>query len=600
MDYSQELLGPEVVDRLRRARVLMVGAGGIGCELLKNLALTGFGHIEIVDLDTIDVTNLNRQFLFQRQHVSKSKAHVARQTASKFNDQVTIVSHHGNIKDPQFDLAWFKSFDMVFNALDNLEARRHVNLLCVAGGVPLIDAGTGGYQGQSTIIVPGLTECYDCHPKPTPKTFPVCTIRSTPSAPIHCIVWAKNFLFPLLFNTESEDNGSASMHDDTENANQVEELAREAETLKRLQAAANTPEYASMVLKKLYQTDILRLLDAKDMWKVRVPPTPLDVDHLAGAVRAATAGLALEPVRDRNQRVLSTEEAIALFLTSTARLGARFAKDGSQHFDKDDTDAMEFVAAAAILRSIVYHIKPIKSVFEIKSMAGNIVPIVGTTNAIIAGCMVHHGMQVLQGHVTKDLAPNGRPNLKARLPPSTMTLVSRPTNILSRANLSPPVPECGVCSSQYLHVALDVTKTTIGELLEMVAENCAALPVDNVSLVHDGRGLYDPDDDDMLERTLASVSVPPHHAFLRITAYDQDDLIVQPLIVYLEASQGKPGIELKGKFPTLQTHKPVPKPAAPKATVDVEDDDDELLIVDTSNSTGAVQVDDDDDIIMVD
>ncbi len=91
-------------------------------------------------------------------------------------------------------MSWFRGFKIVFNALDNLEARRHVNKMCLAAGVPLIESGTTGFNGQVQVIKKGLTACYDCSPKETPKTFPVCTIRSTPSQPIHCIVWGKSYL----------------------------------------------------------------------------------------------------------------------------------------------------------------------------------------------------------------------------------------------------------------------------------------------------------------------------------------------------------------------------------------------------------------------
>lgn len=87
------------------------------------------------------------------------------------------------------------------------DARRHVNKLCLAGNVPLIESGTAGYLGQANPIIKvsssdsaradgqGETLCYDCVIRPAPKSFPVCTIRSTPSEPIHCIVWGKTYLF---------------------------------------------------------------------------------------------------------------------------------------------------------------------------------------------------------------------------------------------------------------------------------------------------------------------------------------------------------------------------------------------------------------------
>jgi ubiquitin-like 1-activating enzyme E1 B len=78
--------------------------------------------------------------------------------------------------------------------------------MCLAANVPLIESGTAGYLGQATVIKHGSTECFECQPKPTPTTFPICTIRSTPTAPIHCTVWAKNYLFAQLFDRPDDDD----------------------------------------------------------------------------------------------------------------------------------------------------------------------------------------------------------------------------------------------------------------------------------------------------------------------------------------------------------------------------------------------------------
>jgi ubiquitin-like 1-activating enzyme E1 B len=126
--------------------------------------------------------------------------------ALQFNPNVDITAYHASIFEPQFSLEWFKSFDLVMNALDNVAARRHVNGMCLAASIPLVESGTAGYLGQVSIHLPLKTKCYDCDPKPSVrKTFPVCTIRSTPSESIHCIVWAKSYLFSHLFGADDGD-----------------------------------------------------------------------------------------------------------------------------------------------------------------------------------------------------------------------------------------------------------------------------------------------------------------------------------------------------------------------------------------------------------
>lgn len=213
-------LPPPLLTKILTSKILLIGSGGIGCELLKNFALSGFRRVEVVDLDTVDVSNLNRQFLFRSRHVRMAKCVVASEAAldmvppyyytnnntkNKEEDVAVYNPYHGNVLDAtKFNVPYVQSFALVLNALDNVTARRRVNRLCLAAGVPLIEAGTAGYLGQVTVIDKDAdVECYECQVKATQKVYPICTIRSTPSMPVHCIVWGKE-LYKLCFGGKGE------------------------------------------------------------------------------------------------------------------------------------------------------------------------------------------------------------------------------------------------------------------------------------------------------------------------------------------------------------------------------------------------------------
>lgn len=223
------LHGPGTEAKVRNARVLAVGAGGVGCELLKNLASVGFGHVTVIDLDVVDFSNLNRQFLFRRRHVGKPKATEAAQSIRSMmpstRTEINGVLH--NIKDVRFDVDFFRSFTVVCNALDNLDARRHVNRMCLAADVALVDSGSTGYLGQCEVFGKGY-ECYDCIEHPPPKAYAVCTIRSTPEKPVHCVVWAK-LLFDLVFGPPDPDNVLSDLDGNAAAAAGEQEQGKEGE-----------------------------------------------------------------------------------------------------------------------------------------------------------------------------------------------------------------------------------------------------------------------------------------------------------------------------------------------------------------------------------
>ncbi|CAB4412123.1 unnamed protein product [Rhizophagus irregularis] len=500
--HAETVLGQSLFQKISNCRVLMVGAGGIGCELLKNLAMSGFRQIELVDLDTIDLSNLNRQFLFQKQHIMKSKAEVARESALKFNPNINIIAHHANIKSPRFNVEWFKSFDIVMNALDNLDARRHVNMMCLVANVPLIESGTEGYLGQVTAIKKDETECYDCQPKPVRRTYPVCTIRSTPSQPIHCIVWAKSYLFSQLFGLPEDDDDERLEAEMTqENVKEIENLKKETQALKQIREAMGTADYPQKVFKKVFTDDINRLLSMEDMWQNRKSPVALKYEEIEKLVTEGNSQLnnTEESNTLKDQRVWSLAENFVVFLDSVRRLSEKLMKEqannpnASLSFDKDDPDSLDFVTATSNLRSIIFDIEP-KSQFKVKEMAGNIIPAIATTNAIIAGMIVMQSFKILNEKLNecKTIFFDG----------------SRRPQIFLSESLNPPNPECRVCNNTHIILKVNTKKATLRDFLDKVIHGRNDdMDIGEVIVEEGGRIIYDVEYDDNLDATFEQLQI---------------------------------------------------------------------------------------------
>ncbi|KAF3793060.1 NEDD8-activating enzyme E1 catalytic subunit [Nymphaea thermarum] len=196
--------GAELRDDLQAyVKVLVVGAGGLGCELLKDLALSGFRNLEVIDMDRIEVSNLNRQFLFRLEDVGKPKAEVAALRVMERVSGVNIVPHFCRIEDK--DIEFYSDFNIIALGLDSVEARSYINAVacsfleydsedkpCEETIKPMVDGGTEGFKGHARVILPGITPCFECTIWlfPPQVKFPLCTLAETPRTAAHCIEYA--------------------------------------------------------------------------------------------------------------------------------------------------------------------------------------------------------------------------------------------------------------------------------------------------------------------------------------------------------------------------------------------------------------------------
>jgi adenylyltransferase/sulfurtransferase len=148
-------------ERLAQARIMVVGAGALGNEVLKNLALLGVGFIYLIDYDTIEASNLTRSVLYREEHSGRSKAEVAAEAVRNLNPDCRVQAVHGNVMT-DVGLGVFADCDVVIGCLDNREARLWVNRCCWKVGTPWIDGGIQEISGVVKVFVPPDSACYEC------------------------------------------------------------------------------------------------------------------------------------------------------------------------------------------------------------------------------------------------------------------------------------------------------------------------------------------------------------------------------------------------------------------------------------------------------
>jgi ubiquitin-activating enzyme E1 len=212
-DGQIAVFGREFQEKIANTKEFLVGAGAIGCEMLKNWAMIGLatgpkGQISVTDMDSIEKSNLNRQFLFRPKDVGQLKSECAAAAVQEMNPDlkghiVTLRDRVGQDTEHIFGEAFWNNLDGVTNALDNVDARTYVDRRCVFFRKPLLESGTLGTKGNTQVVLPFKTESYSSSQDPPEQSFPMCTLRSFPNKIEHTIAWARE-MFESFFVKPAE------------------------------------------------------------------------------------------------------------------------------------------------------------------------------------------------------------------------------------------------------------------------------------------------------------------------------------------------------------------------------------------------------------
>lgn len=315
-----------------------------------------------------------------------------------------------------------------------------------------------------------------------------------------------------VYGTSEDEQADEFDHSkDSENAKEIESLRQEAEALKMIRQSMGTEDFARNLFQKVFKDDILRLRSMEDMWKTRKPPNRLDFDGLS----KAASGLGTD-IANQDQKIWNETENFVVFCNSLRQLTARLQEAQSKaseangvppvlSFDKDDEDTLDFVAASANLRSIIFGIEP-RSKFDIKQMAGNIIPAIATTNAMTAGLCVLQAFKVMREDLNK-----------AKI----VFLERSAQRIINSEAVRPPNPDCSVCGVMSAKVTIDPSRATLNDLVEGVLKSQLGYG-EEFSINNEVGTLYDPDLNDNLEKRFGDLGVKSE-SFLTVVDDDEEN-----------------------------------------------------------------------------
>lgn len=477
-DSQIAVFGQKFQQQIANYRQFLVGAGAIGCEMLKNWSMMGLGagpkgKISVTDMDSIEKSNLNRQFLFRPRDLGSFKSEAAPRAVIEMNPdlQSKIINYQEAVGDRTehiFGDDFFGDLDCVTNALDNVLARQYMDRRCVYYEKPLLESGTLGTKANVQVVLPHLTESYSSSQDPPEKEAPMCTVKSFPNLIEHTIQWSKE-RFSEFFTKPAETinqylttpNYIESLR---QGGNPTEQLHQIKEYLvdNRPTCFADCVRWARLKFETEFNNEIRQLLHSlpRDLiTKEGVPfwsgpkraPEPItfnseDPQHLVFVIAAANLqafNYGIKPERDPDliKKLLGTviipefkpkagvqvqlkddepvnaqgaenedEEALITSLPSPKTLSGLRLHPCEFEKDDDTNFHMDFITAASNLRATNYSITTVDK-YRTKLIAGRIIPAIATTTALATGLVCIELYKIIDNKKKLEPYKNGFVNL---------------------------------------------------------------------------------------------------------------------------------------------------------------------------------------------